>query len=332
MKRIISIICAAVLLAALWACGAEEPVAPTTIAVPETTVAETTTEEPTTEEPTTEEITTAKSMSELLSSATVVKETDRVVVRLLNLSTKESQALKEQLNLNVMREEWKSFAWNEDNLRISDTKRLVTRHEEDVATSFSEIVLLDERSGKESVLLQNSSSGNSGACYTVSSVINERYFSYLIGGYGWYGESGIYDLKEMKNYPTKFNGDGYEYFIGAANGTLFYWEENSDEWVDGRFLWKTDITMLDKEGFLQTVEILQGIDLGAKDLHGCDISRDGKYYVMSNGSEVVIVDIEKREVFYRMDIQDTGGIYFSGNDTVYLTNLSYVIYMEIKIK
>ena len=290
MRRVITVLAAALALAALWACAeAAEP---------------------------------------------VIQETDRVVVRRLNLSETDSQALRRQLKLNVLREEWKDFASDEENLRVSETKRLVCRHDETIDISSSEIVLLDEISGKESVLLQGEGSGDSGFALDVSSVINERYFTYIEGGYGWLGESGIYDLKEMKRYPTRYNGRGWEYFIGVANGTLFYWEgfDEDEEAIDAPALWITDISKLDEDGFLQTVDALKGIGLRLKRLNGCDISRDGKYYVMSDGAEVVIVDLPGREEFFRMEIQGITDICFSGADTIYLTDLHGILCKEIKIK
>jgi len=316
MRRVISIFAAALMLAALWACGGgEEPVSTFSTATQDI-------------------LTTEESMTESLPPVTVIDETDQIVVRLFSPDSKEILPLRE-LRQKIMVEEWKTFDEDEANLRLSDTRRLCVRVMEDfkdkdelwrLQYAYKEIVLIDESTGKETVLLQGN--GKSGYFERkepyVASIIDERYFIYLVTSQ----ESGIYDLEKMKRYPTKRTGD----IFGTVNGSLYYWDVTG-ECFDGHCLWKTDISMLDEDNLLQVINVLEGLDFGIDLLYQAEISPDEKYYVLRGIWEIAIIDLEKRVEIYRLEEKyaaKTGTIWFENSDTLYADTQYGLI--EIKIK
>jgi len=295
MRRVISILAAALMLAALCACGAKERTAP--------------------------------------------EETGQVDVRI-------HQGEQEPFRHSILFEEWKSFDSCEANLRLDGTKRLYVRvvreYEENANSSgdrphgFCEIVLIDDATGEETVLMRgNGKDGLDSEQPFAADIIDERYFVYVIGGYDGYFEEGIYDLQEMKRYPAKFNGRGQGIFAGTIDGTLYYISSPRENQIDGRHLWATDISRLDESGTLQTVDLLKGTRLGIRNSLWSDVSRDGQYYVLGNRAEVAVIDLKSRREIYRLEKEDLqelsiAGICFEGTNTVYIETQTRDTLLEIE--
>jgi len=252
--------------------------------------------------------TEVEATTEPLPAVTILDETDRVKVRLLSLDAEENQEQRKRVENYETRDRTRYFdarTWrmiettNTKAWRMSDTKTLFWHAMKEISCCEvvnREIILRDERTGKETMLIRGN--GGTGVEWGspqpyVSSVIDDRYFAYEIRAQGGVIQAGIYDTKEMVRHIIK-----NIYIESVYNGSLYYlnWGNN---YSNTFCFWKVDIASFLKDGDPKPVNLLDGTDFRVDLLYGSAFSPNEKYLVLRGYSELCIIDVEKREEIYR---------------------------------
>lgn len=277
---------------------------------------------------------------------TTASPTEAVAFAELTLDEAEYRTILNQ-RPDILSEVWKSFDEDENNLRLSKTTRLVVRVMEEYQNAaregthgFREIVYLEESTGKETVLMRGNGEANESASQPcVAAIINERYFVYVVGGWDGYFDQGIYDLNEMKAYPADLDAIQamklYPFFRGTTNGSLYFAALDGDDITNWRYLWKTDISMLDINGKLQLENLLEGTAIELDRVYMSAVSPDGRHYAMGGERGCVLINLESGKEIYRMGeeyAQHMNYLWFDSADTIYIeTDRRNTLY-ELNIK
>ena len=301
MKRFVLILL--VLLLLLAACGQAAPEQPTT-------------------EPITESTTTGI-IEETTTGAPFVPtegEANEISWRTLDVNSSEGKEAVQWLaerHEEIMRGAPDQFPMGKD-------KTLVCRNKE-------KIFLRDNKTGKETALLEFTYIGEETNPElrreeewkgpALLDVIDERYFAYCWIGWEWAGETGIYDTKNMREIPVKWDEkyslNAYDWrfrFVGwQVRGDALYLTDGSHgEYSGTPHLMRADLKALDslKPGEpLMAVDVLADIP-GVKDaelLMSYLLTEDTRYYFLSEDrAGLRMYDLQQKKLVLRLPVSISG--------------------------
>jgi len=293
MKNFLAVIlCCAMLCGA--ACGKAEPVAEST--EPSTIEIEITTEE----ETTTEAATTV--------FVPMSGESNGVTWRTLDLEDKANAATCKWL------EEW-YFKWEPypfskpQPIQLSRTK---TVYRKEPAYREGQLILRDEITGKETVLLEDTYYGEEDDALAdevywkrpiPAQAIDNRFFVVLWGGWAWECGVSVYDIKEMREIPIE-NDIGYmgNYFRTYGNH-VYLCTPGDDGGYYGSFSLQKAVVTPKLGETLIAVELLQdypGADIDIGWLGWTELSPDERYYAAVAEEGALICDIKERKSAWRI--------------------------------
>ena len=197
-----------------------------------------------------------------------------------------------------------------ESLRLSETKTVYRRED---AYHKGKVVLRDEATGKEMVLLEDKYIGESDDPYQdevhwirpmPQKAIDDRYIVVVWGGWESQGGVSVYDTKELREIPLEAAPWVADYFRTYGNHIyLSAYERVIIHSADGRTeygplsLQKAEITP-DMGDTLLAVELLAdypGAETEADILFYSDLSPDERYFVANEGSGVLICDLKEKQ-------------------------------------
>ena len=218
---------------------------------------------------------------------------------------------------NAEAREWLE-AWRENGgyhetpefLRLSATKTVYRRED---AYLKGKVMLRDESTGKETVLLEDKYLGESDDPYQdevhwirplPEKAIGDRYFVVVWGGWEEQGGVSVYDIKEMREIPIEFTpwvGDyfrtyGNHVYLAAHERVILYSADGRTEYGP-LSLQKAEITP-DMGDTLLAVELLAdypGAETDVDSLYLSDLSPDERYFIANEGSGVLICDLKEKQ-------------------------------------
>ena len=194
------------------------------------------------------------------------------------------------------------------------------------------IVLRDNKTGKETVLLETTYFGNATTPEEARldevfwkyprfvQALDDRYFVCYWGGWEWSGETGVYDTKNMREIPIdwdkKYNyGDDHilrnRFSVPQIIGDALYLFDASHGEYDGPLhLMRVDLKALDS---LNPGEALMAVDvlaeIGAADVNMMTdrlLSVDGRYFVTSDLAGLRVYDLPQKKLALELPVSISG--------------------------
>ncbi|MCL2494997.1 MAG: hypothetical protein FWE98_05000 [Oscillospiraceae bacterium] len=335
MNRTIAILLALAMLG-LFACGRTEPEPTTT--VPTTEEIETTTEAETAEAPTTVFV-------------PMSGEENGVKWRTLDLEDEENAEIKAWLDDWYLK--WEPYPFSTPKpIQLSKTKTVYRKED---AYREGKLILRDETTGKETLLLEDTYYGESDIAKAIDDetswkrpipvdTIDERYIVVLWGGWSWQCGVSVYDIKEMREVPVK-NDTGYmgNYFRTIGNH-IYLNTPGDDGGYYGSLSLQRAVVTSEMGEILIAVELLNDYpntdDIDVQWLGWCELSPDERHYITHMDGGALICDMKETKPAWRIPFpegqgfsetvfRDTNTVYFISGDQ-YFDNDSNVISVQIK--
>ena len=209
---------------------------------------------------------------------------------------------------------------------MGEDKTLICRNKEKIS-------LRDNKSGKETTLLELTYIGEETTPEAAAldeiawkgpvllDVIDERYFAYYWVGWEWAGETGVYDTKNMRSIPVKwdekYNENKYSWrvrFFGwqVCEDALYLADGSHGEYSGMPHLMRVDLKALDS---VKESEPLMATDV-LEDIPGVEevqllghylLTDDERYYFLSDGrAGLYMFDLQQKELALRLPVSVSG--------------------------
>jgi len=225
--------------------------------------------------------------------------------------------LRKNTNLKEQAIEWYDALGDpkKGEIRLSDSKVVFMREfPEQWQYALNEIVLRDEKTSKETILLKgNGKEGVDIIAPIIHCGLDERYF--VFGWYGWesYRGCSVYDTQEMREIPVE-RPSGEAYFYSAANGFI-YLSGSYDEKIHA---YQVDLNALKTGAPLVAEELLENATGNERvaETHNSAFSPNGHYFAVgadSPHSEIpnsremnmlFVFDLHEKKLLLRMPQPD----------------------------
>jgi len=195
-----------------------------------------------------------------------------------------------------------------------------------------DIVLRDNKTGKETMLLETTYIGNATTPEEAAAdevfwksplfvqALDDRYFVYDWGGWEWRGDTGVYDTKNMRVIPIewdkKYNED--EHFWGTRfcdpqifADALYLTDASHGPYYGPVHLMYVDLRALDavKPGqSLIAVDILEGIP-GVEDAQESNwhlVSQNERYFIIADTAVLRIYDLRQKKLALELPASISG--------------------------
>ena len=317
MNKLIAILLCLALLLALAACGGQStpPVEETTIETAVETHTETTTEEPTTEEQTTVLV-------------PMSGEQDGIKWRVLDLAQNEElKAWLEQMTNQRIENEYEG--WKRDhNFELSSGK---------IVSIKNQTIFMTEN-GKDTVLLQKQVDEYE-KIPCLRDRIDERYFIFVWGGYGWLSGPRVYDTVAKKEISMECSEGEYSPSYQVRNGGTYLVADATFGDEDGPSLWvprlyKADFSQLQIDGTVKTTDVLAGIPREEVRHYGHLLSEDERYCLVSSDKGLLLLDIKEKTVrtidgTAQMDMAELNWLAQKNATTYYCYDFNTTIAIEV---
>jgi len=167
-----------------------------------------------------------------------------------------------------------------------------------------QIILRDNKSGKEEILLDGNEVYGEGVRYPhLYEVLDDRYFLYCWGGWEWVWSTAVYDIKERKEYPIEAD-------YSTRRGNSLYFSHDYESLCPPLCLHRIDITKLPNS--INLVNLLENIPEAKTantvhhTVHHHEITEDGRYFVIAEEAGFHLFDLQKENVFFSLPRADTG--------------------------
>ena len=179
------------------------------------------------------------------------------------------------------------------------------------------IILRDNKTGKETVLLETTYIGNATTPEEAAAdeiawkgpgfiqALDDRFFAYQWYGWEWAGQTGIYDTKNMRDIPIafdkKYEGNCWFYFLQICGDELYLIDSEYGPHCGPIHLMRADLKALDKlrpGKPLIAVDVLESIP-GVKDVENMGarlVSEDGRYYILSDLAGLRVYDLLQKKL------------------------------------
>ena len=219
-----------------------------------------------------------------------------------------------------------NMSGGQDRFPMGEDKTLVCRNKEKIS-------LKDNKTGEETTLLELTYIGKKTTPEEAAldeiawkgpvllDVIDERYFAYYWVGWEWGGETGVYDTKNMRSIPVKWdekhNESEYDWryrFCGwqVSGDALFLADGSHGEYSGRPHLLRADLKALDglKDGeSLTATDVLADIP-GVEDTELLEhylLTDDGRYYFLSDGrAGLYAFDLQQKKLALQLPLSISG--------------------------
>ena len=196
-----------------------------------------------------------------------------------------------------------------------------------IAHNKDKIILRDNKTGKETVLLERTYIGDKTTPEEAllheeawkapwfEQVLDDRYFVYCWVGWEWSGDVGVYDTKNMREIPVEWDKKyppGYSFNSPQIRGdTLYLFDATYGEYDGPLHLMRVDLKALDT---LKPGEALMAEDIfaeiGAKDAEMMFyrlLTEDGRYLVTSEyRSGLRVYDLRQKKLVLELPVSISG--------------------------
>ena len=183
---------------------------------------------------------------------------------------------------------------------------------------YRDIVLRDNKTGKETVLLEHAYYGEETTPEAALNdevfwksprfvqALDECYFVYYWGYWEGRGEIGVFDTKNMREFPIewdeKYRNEGYDFngpqFCGDG---LYLTDDEYGPYSGVLHLMRVDLKALDKLP-LMAVDMLKGIaGEDVEEVASRIVTQDERYFILTDNNGLRIYDLQKKKLALGLD-------------------------------
>jgi hypothetical protein len=274
--------------------------------------------EPVTENPTEIETTTEEATTTVAPTVLDDDEGNEVTWRILDLNSDEGREAQKWLT--------ERYEQHQKSLENPQTKFPMGK-DKTIRTSFDTIVLRDNKTGKDTVLLEKQYLGEANTPEEAQldevpwryprlvQVLDERYFIYAWAYWEGGGNVGVYDTKNMRTIPIKCGEIQHEdWFTGQQLifADAFYLSEGTyGPWDGPLHLMRVDLKALEN---LKSGEPLMAADVLADipgvedvtDMNSRFVTEDEHYFVLNDSTCMRVYDLQKKKLALELPVSVSG--------------------------
>jgi len=185
-----------------------------------------------------------------------------------------------------------------------------------IRTSSNKIILRDNKTGKDTVLLEKQYMGEETTPEEMreeawryprfAQALDERYFVHCWGYWEGSGQPAVYDTKTMRVVPIEYgDGDWYTSQQLIFADALYLLEGTYDPWAGPLRLMRVDLKALDK---LKDNESLKAVDMladiqnvkDANDANYCIVTLDERFFIMNDMDGLRVYDLAQKKLLLEL--------------------------------